>query len=56
MWRVVQTGDRPSFALKALAEHGIIREMRGKDLDRNGAVETGVTRFIDLTHAAYTEQ
>ena len=50
--RMVQAGG---FALEALAEIGIVGDVRGQDLDGNGAVQAGVGGFVDLAHTARAE-
>ena len=53
--RVVQGGDRARFALEPLLQIGIGRNMLGQHFDGDGAVQTGVTGPVDLTHAPFTE-
>jgi hypothetical protein len=50
--RIVQRGNDPRFVLEALPRFRIGRERAGEHLDGNRAIETGVTRAIDLAHAA----
>ena len=52
---MVQAGDRLRFALEALAEIGIVGDMRGQDLDGDGAVKASVGGFVDLAHPAGPE-
>ena len=40
------------FTLQALPPGGIVREVRGKDLDSDGAVQANVFSFINLPHTA----
>jgi len=53
--RVVQARHRAGFLLEALAELGVLGKMLGEDFDGHGAIEAGVVRSIDLTHAAGTD-
>ena len=52
---MVQAADRFSFTLKAFPTLGIIREVFGKDFDRNGAVEASVGGGIHFAHATRTD-
>ena len=53
--RMAQGGDRLGLALEPLFQIGIRRDMLGKHLDGDGAVEAGVTGLVDLAHAARAE-
>ena len=50
--RVVQARDRARFLLEALAQLGVLGQVLGKYFDGDGAVEAGVFRLVDFTHAA----
>ena len=52
---MVQAGHGPRFALEALAQVGVGREMLGQDLEGDGAVEPRVLRAVDLAHPARPE-
>src|SRR2546422_732787 len=54
--RMVQTGNRFRFALEALFANGIGGKLRGKNLDRDGAVQARVPRAIDFAHPARSEE
>ena len=49
---MVEAGNGPCFALEALAQVRVGREMLGKDLEGDGAVEPPVLRTVDLAHPA----
>ncbi len=53
---MVQRGHGPRFAFEPLARLRVVRHVRWQDLDRHRAVQAGITRAIDLAHAAGTEQ
>jgi hypothetical protein len=46
-----QLGDGAGFALEALAEFGILREMFGEDFDGDVAIQPRIASAIHLTHA-----
>ena len=50
--RIVQRGNHTRFVLEALPRFRIIRERAAEDLDGDRAIEPGVTRAVDLAHAA----
>ena len=52
---MVQAGDRLRLALEALAEIGVVGDVRGQHLDGDGAIQAGVSGFVDLAHAARAE-
>src|SRR5579863_3133583 len=52
--RMVQRGDSPRFALKALARFRRFGKMLGQNFDGDGAVEARIAGAINLTHAART--
>ena len=52
---MVQSGNGTSFAAKTVASLGLIRQMRGKDLDGDRAVQSCVTAAVDLAHAVCAE-
>ena len=52
---MIEAGNGFGFAFETLLLHGIGRKMRGKNLDGDSAVEAGVARAIDFSHAASAE-
>ena len=50
--RMVQRREDLGFALEAGQPFRIGREGRGKDLDRNAALQPGVASLVDLAHTA----
>jgi hypothetical protein len=48
--RMIKLRNRAGFALESVAELGVCRELRRKDLDRNRAIEARVLGFVDLAH------
>ncbi len=50
--RVVQAGDGLRLALEPLLEIRVRGDVLGEHLDGDGAVQPGVTGFVDLTHAS----
>src|SRR5688572_17101595 len=52
---MAERGDRPRFALKALPAHAIGLVL-GKNLDRNIAIEPGITGPVDLAHPSGTQR
>ncbi len=53
--RMIQAGHRPGLALETLVEIHSLSQMFGKNLDGDGAVQTGVGPPIHLSHTARTE-
>ena len=53
---MVQRRNGSSLAVKALPGFRILRKMRRKNLDGDGAVEASVERAIDLAHAARAQR
>jgi hypothetical protein len=49
---VIQCRDGAPFPIEALAKLRIAGKLRGKNLDRDRAVEPRVARLVDLAHAA----
>ena len=49
---MIQRGDGARLALEALAGVRIVGDVRGQDLDRDGAIESRVARLVDLAHPA----
>jgi hypothetical protein len=47
---VLQCSDRSGLAVEAFAELRVHRELRGKDFNRNDAIEPRVARFVDFAH------
>lgn len=54
--RVIQARHGSRLALETLAQCGILREVLGKDFDRDGAVESSISRLVTLAHAARAER
>ena len=50
--RMIERRDRARFALEAVAELRIGRELRRQNFDRDRAIEARVARPIDFAHAA----
>jgi len=53
---VVERRDRLRLALEAVAELRVLRELGGKDFDRDAAIESGITRAIHLAHATGSDR
>jgi hypothetical protein len=53
---MIQGGEGAGFAFEALLQFGRGGEVRGEDLDGDGAVQAGVAGAIDFTHAAGAER
>ncbi len=53
--RVVQAGDGLRLALEPLLQIGVRGDMLGEHLDGDGAVESGIPRLVDFSHAAAPE-
>ncbi len=49
---VVEDTRGARFVLEAMAARRVRADGGGKDLDRHGAAETGITRAVNLTHPA----
>src|SRR5205809_7520304 len=54
--RIVQRGNRARFVLEALPRFRIGCERACEHLDGDGAIEPGVTRAVDLAHAARAQR
>src|SRR5262249_32900849 len=54
--RMVEARDDARFAFEALPHFFAQRQVAGKDFDRDGPVEAGVARAVDLAHASGTEE
>jgi hypothetical protein len=52
---VIEAGGGTSFLLEAVQAFGISGERCGQNLDGNFALETGIKRAIDLSHATRAE-
>jgi hypothetical protein len=50
--RVAQRGHGASFALETLAIFEVRGEVWGQHLDRDGTIETPITRAVNFAHAA----
>jgi hypothetical protein len=53
--RVVQHGEHFGFALKAREAIGVAGDRRRQHFDRDRPLQIGVSRTIDLSHAAGTD-
>ena len=53
--RMIERGDCARFAVEALAELWIARELRAENLDRDGSVEPRIARPINFAHPARAE-
>src|SRR4029077_9205179 len=53
---VAQLGDGTSLAPEALQSVGTLGEMRGQNLDGDGAIEAGIGGAIDFAHAAGSDR
>jgi hypothetical protein len=53
---IVQRGDRAGFAVESFAPDGIACVILAEDFDRDGPIEAGVERLIDIAHAALAER
>jgi hypothetical protein len=54
--RVIEVRDRARFVLEAFTELQVSRDVRGQYLDRDGALQASVARFVDFAHAAGPER
>ena len=54
--RMAERRDRSGFAFEPLAELGVGREVSGKYLDRDDAIEPGVAGPVDFAHPAGAER
>ena len=54
--RMVQRRDALGLPFKPFAKLRIERQHRRQHLDRDGALEPGVARFVDLAHAARADR
>jgi hypothetical protein len=55
MARMRKSSHGLGLAPEARERDGIVRQLRGKDLDRNVAIESEVPGAVDLAHAAGAE-
>jgi hypothetical protein len=53
---MIERREQLGFALKTVQPVGIVREGLGKNLERDLAIQSGVVRFIHLSHAAGAHQ
>jgi hypothetical protein len=53
---MIEGGDRPGLALEALPPLGVLGELFGLHLDRDGTIEPGVARLVDLAHSPGADQ
>ena len=49
---MAQRGQRPGLPLEPLFQIGIVGDVRGQNLDRDGAIQSCVVRLADLSHSA----
>jgi hypothetical protein len=54
--RVVEGGNRPRLALEALAQGGVVGDVRRQDLDGHAAIQPRVACAIDFAHPPGGEQ
>ena len=54
--RMIQRRDVSRFALKSRFEIGIVGQCGRQDLDRDGAIEPRISRFVDFAHSARPER
>jgi hypothetical protein len=54
--RMLKHRDSSRLALEALLQFGIAAQSRGKNLNGDRAVQSGIARAIHLTHAADTQR
>ena len=54
--RMIQGRNDAGFPLEALPGLGIVRKMRGQDLDGDGALQTRVAGAIHFSHAACSQR
>jgi hypothetical protein len=54
--RMRERGHGSGFALETRARRFVSAKVRWKDFDRNLAIQSLVTRAIDLAHSAFTER
>ena len=52
---MIQRGNGAPFALDAVTEIGLAREVAAEHLDRDSAAQASVAREVDLGHAALAE-
>src|SRR3990172_581902 len=54
--RMIELGDGARFALEALAELGILGEVRRENFDSDVALQAGLVGFVDARHAAFAQK
>jgi hypothetical protein len=54
--RVVQAGNRSGFSFESFSSLGTFGQVRGEYFDRYVAVESGVFRLVNLTHASGSDE
>ena len=52
---MVQRGEHLRLAIEPREPLGVVRDRRQQHLDRDVAIQLGIARAIDLTHAARAE-
>lgn len=52
---MIEVGDSFGFSFKALLANRITRKLLRKNLDRNGAIQTGIAGAVDFAHPAEAE-
>ena len=52
---MIEAGDGFGFSFKALLANRITRKLLRKNLDRNGAIQTGIAGAVDFAHPASAE-
>src|SRR6266571_9562235 len=53
---MIELRDRAGFAVEAVPELRVGSQSLGKNLDCDGAIQTGVARFVHLAHPASADQ
>jgi hypothetical protein len=53
---MVQARHRSSFAFESFAKIGPVREVRGKNFDRDYSVKPRVARSVNFSHPARAER
>jgi len=53
--RMIQARNCPSFELEPSFHLSVIREICGKNLDRDDTVQVGIPRLVHFTHPAFAE-
>ncbi len=54
--RMIQRRNRSAFTIHALLQFRRRREVRSQDFDGYGAIQAGITRAVNFSHAACAQQ